>query len=86
MQVRMPRRDTCGHLFMDEAMADRLNKFLSWSFQKTLGRFSLEPDRRVVGDQISVNEQDVLGLVDNVDVDKSQESGHLPAFLQGIQR
>lgn len=39
----------------------------------------------MVGDQVSVNEQDVLGLVDNVDGDRSQQSGHLPALLQGIQ-
>lgn len=51
-----------------------------------LGRYSFEPDRQVVGDQIAVNEQDVLSPIDNVDIDKSQESGYLPALLQGIQR
>lgn len=57
----------------------------AWSVHQTLGRFSLEPDRQVVGDQIVVNEQDVLDPVDKVDVDKPQESGRLLALFRGIQ-
>lgn len=31
-----------------------------------------------------VNEQDIPGLVDNGDVDKSQEPEYLPSLLKGI--
>lgn len=36
----------------------------------------------MAGDQIVVNEQDIPGLVDNVDFDKSQEPEHLLSLLK----